>query len=216
MRHIAPRPARLLAAAVLATLTGATQAEVSIALADAGFESAYSSFAYRGQDGHVTFTYEPTGANVGWAYASGTGVASSYDALSAYEGNSFAFVQNATEKFGQLIEVASTSQVSTSFALALRPGYNSGQVVGIMVDGQQVAAVAATSTQWTLQQVSLGTLSAGTHTFGFRGLNPNHAGDTTAFIDAVKLSASPVPEASSLSLALAGAGLVVAWRRRRT
>ncbi|MEY4764614.1 MAG: hypothetical protein RI907_1287 [Pseudomonadota bacterium] len=207
---------RTLTAGLLMALVGVgAQAQVTIAVADGGFEASYTSYATRGADGHVVFTYQPTGGNQGWGYAAGTGVASSYDALSAFEGNSFAFVQNETEKFGQLITVDQTARASTTFALALRPGYSAGQVVGIMVDGQQVAQVAATATSWSIQNIDLGILTAGVHTFGFRGLNPNHAPDTTAFIDAVKLSASPVPEASSLALAGVGAILVAALRRRR-
>lgn len=212
-----------LAATALICATAAQAAPV--ALANAGFESAWTSVGLVGSDGNVTFNYRPGGPDMGWSFHGGAGVAGSYAWLTAYDGSRFGLLQlgDPTDPFGangtyfsQSFSLAADSNVDLGFALALRPGYNAGQKVAVAVDGNIVDTLAATSTTWTFKSLSLGSLSAGAHTLGFAGLADYASyGDTTAFIDAVRLNAAPVPEAETYALMLAGLGLVGFATRRR-
>ena len=193
-----------------------------------GFEAGWTSYGLVGSDGHVTFVYRPAGPDIGWTFLGGGGVAGNYDALTAYEGQRFGLLQlgNPADLFGASgasftqsfsLDVAST--VDLSFALALRPGYRAGQQVAVALDGQVVHTF-ATASGWHVQNLALGDLSAGTHVLGFAG-TASYAvyGDTTAYIDAVHLNATPVsppvPEPDGWALMLAGLGVTGLIARRR-
>ncbi|HEY9193836.1 MAG TPA: hypothetical protein VIO81_13280, partial [Methyloversatilis sp.] len=65
----------------------------SPSLINDGFEAGWTSYGLVGSDGHVTFVYRPAGPNIGWTFQGGGGVAGSYDALTAYEGQRFGLLQ---------------------------------------------------------------------------------------------------------------------------
>lgn len=193
-----------------------------------GFEANWTSYGAVGSDGHVTFVYRPAGPDLGWTFKGGGGVAASYDALTAYEGQRFGLLQlgNPADLFGasgasfsQSFSLDADSTVDLSFALALRPGYRSGQQVAVALDGQIVHTF-ATASGWHVQNLALGNLAAGTHVLGFAGTATYAAyGDTTAYIDAVRLGATPVPppvpEPDGWALMLAGLGVTGLIARRR-
>lgn len=211
------------ALAVGAMISATSAQAVPIALTNAYFEAHWDTVGLTASDGLATFYYGPSGPGMGWDFpyiagGGGAGIAPGYALLSAYEGNQFGFLQlgNPDDPFGlsgshfsQFFTLGADAPVTVSFAVALRPDYSSGQQIAVAVDGQIAGVVAATDTAWTVQSVSLGSLSAGNHTLAFAG-TADYAtfGDTTAFIDAVQLNAAPVPEPKTWSLLLAGLGLV--------
>lgn len=209
---------KLAALSVAVVLTAPAHAD-PVNLVNAGFENNWSSAQY-GSDGHVTFNYVPTGPNMGWTFTGGGGVAGSYDYLHAYEGNQFAFLQ-LVSSMSQSFSLASSASATLDFALALRPGYMSGQTVSVLIDDHQIANFAATSSAWASEHVNLGWLSAGSHKLSFTG-NANYyvTGDTTAYVDDVKISVSPVPmspvpEPETYAMLLAGFGLLGFTARRK-
>jgi hypothetical protein len=208
-----------------------------VALTNGGFEQSWTSQSFIGTDGSAIFYYTPTGPGMGWTFNTGLfgggGVSNSYSLLSAYEGNRFGLLQlgNASDPFGstnssnfsQSFNLAASSDVEVSFAMALRPGYAGGQHVLVAVDGNVLADLAVTQTSWSLQNVNLGALSAGNHTLAFAGIaNFQVTGDTTAFIDDVQLNTvaptggngGNVPEPGSLALVALALGTVRLVRRK--
>jgi hypothetical protein len=136
--------------------------------------------------------------------------------MAAYEGNRFALLQ-LQSGFSQSFSLAAASSATAlEFALALRPGYWSGQTVSVLVDGVQRATYTPGSSAWSLQHTDLGFLTAGSHVLEFRG-NMAWDGhtDTTAYLDAVKLNVSPVPEPETYAMMLAGLGLLGFMARRK-
>ena len=203
-------------AALLGSLifSGASQAD-PLNLLNAGFESSWTGIAQFGSDGHVPFYYGPTGPDVGWVFGPSTGVAGSYDSLTAYEGSQFAFLQLATAPLSQGFTLDSAAAVTLDFALALRPNYATGQKVQVLIDGQQAGLFDASTTTWTVKSLSLGNLTAGNHVLSFAGLATYaEFGDTTAFIDAVHLDATAVPEPQTWAMFLTGMIGLMLWRRR--
>ena len=79
---------------------------------------------------------------------------------------------------------------SLSFLAAQRAGSQTHyQELQVLVDGAQVGTVTPASTSYGSYQTPNFTVTAGTHTIEFVGLNPL-GGDNTAFIDEVAITAS--------------------------
>ena len=213
-------------------VTGVQAHAATVPLINAGFEASWTTQLAVGSDGYVTFHYAPTGPNVGWAFNPGSGVAASYGALTAYQGSRFALLQlgNPADPLGasgnrvsQSFILDAASDVDLGFAMALRPGYPSGQSVAVALDGQILTSFTATP-GWSVKNLTLGSLTAGSHVLSFAGTAAYATyGDTTAYLDAVQLNAVPtpapvassVPEPETYALMLAGLGLLGFTARRR-
>lgn len=151
----------------------------------------------------------------GWTFAGGSGVSANGTAWygTTSTGTHFAFLQN-TAAISQTFSSTSPYNYTFSFDLALRPYYNLGQQVVVQLDGQQIAS-AVPMTSWASVTASALNIQAGTHTLTFLGTNPNHAYDTSAFIDNIAMNVTAVPEPETYALLLAGIGCVGAAARRR-
>ena len=79
---------------------------------------------------------------------------------------------------------------SLSFLAAQRAGFSQQhyQEIQVLVDGAQVGLVTPTGTYYGSYETQNFTVTAGTHTIEFLGLNPT-GGDNTAFVDEVAIAA---------------------------
>ena len=152
----------------------------------------------------------------GWSITGGGAVSSNG---TAWEGTT-----TSGTHFGVLQNISSISQTFTSgiqadysfsFDLALRGShYDAGQAVAVKLDGQLLGTFSPT-TSWSALSVSALQVAAGTHTLQFAGTNPLNKVDTSAFLDNVTMTVTPVPEPETYAMFLAGLGLMGAVARRR-
>jgi hypothetical protein len=194
---------RFLVASIF-TLASASVFAASPSLSNGSFESnsVGGGYAY----GNVA---------AGWSFTGGSGVSSNGTAWrgTTSSGSHFAFLQN-TASISQSFVSTSAFNYTFFFDTALRAFYNAGQRVVVQLNGNQIGAFTPT-TSWSSVSVSALNVGAGTHTLSFLGTNPTHASDTSAFIDNVSISVSPVPEPETYALMLAGLGLMGSLARRR-
>ncbi|MYM23277.1 PEP-CTERM sorting domain-containing protein [Duganella sp. FT135W] len=194
---------KLIAAAVVGLLSTSAFAAVP-SLTNASFE-----------DNTVGNGYAYGNVASGWSFTGGGAVSHNYTAWNGVtaSGDYFAVLQTAAS-----ISQTFTSDVggvySINFDMALRSGYNAGQVVSVTLDGNNLGTFPAASTAWGNFSTSSITLGAGAHTLSFQGLTQDH-GDTSAFIDNVSLNVSAVPEPATYGMLMAGLGLVGFVARRR-
>jgi uncharacterized protein YabE (DUF348 family) len=144
-----------------------------------------------------TFQYAPNGSP--WQFTGAAGVSNNSSAFTsstpnAPDGTQVALLQGNGSISQSLYLNAGT--YSLSFQAAQRGGRSQAhyQEIQVLVDGAQVGLVTPASTQYGLCQTPNFTVTAGTHTVRFVGLNPL-GGDNTAFVDQVAIS----PEANSIN-----------------
>ena len=153
----------------------------------------------------------------GWNFTGGAGVSANgtpwYGTTAS--GSHFAFLQ-LVSSVSQTFTSSSAFDYNFSFDTALRPGYRSGQTVQVALDGQLLGTVASLTPTWTTTAFSAAHIGAGTHTLTFSGTAdyPTY-GDTSAFLDNVRMTVTPVPEPETYALMLAGLGVLGAIARRR-
>ncbi|SRR5579883_2363629 len=133
------------------------------------------------------FVYNPSGAP--WTYSSSSGVAGNGSGFTngnpnAPQGTQVAFLQ----KNGTMSQVVNftAGTYAISFYAAQRYGQGSSQTFEVTVDGTVVGTFTPTSTTYKLYTTNSFTVTAGTHTIEFIGLNPN-GGDNTAFLDGASI-----------------------------
>ncbi|MFO0957376.1 MAG: RHS repeat-associated core domain-containing protein [Isosphaeraceae bacterium] len=158
-------------------------------VSDGGFESPYA-----GPTGTWTsFVVDPTGT--AWTYTGSAGVTANGSGHTAGnpnapEGTQVAFLQYGTSStISQTIAGWSAGTYRITFDAAQRANYqDSYQVFEVLVDGKVVGVFRPGGTSYAAYRTDDFTVSAGTHTISFVGLNPN-GGDNTALIDAVAIAA---------------------------
>lgn len=133
------------------------------------------------------FQYNPTGS--AWTFTGDAGVAGDGSGFTsgnsnAPDGTQVAFLQH-TGSMSQSITLGAGTY-NLMFQAAQRGNYNQGgQTFQVLVDGNVVGTFTPNGTQYSSYSTSTFTVTAGTHTVEFVGLNP-HGGDNTAFVDLVQ------------------------------
>jgi hypothetical protein len=136
------------------------------------------------------FVYDPTGA--GWTFNGGAGVAGNNSGFTsgnpnAPDGTQVGFLQQ-TGSFSQLVSFATGGTYTISFQAAQRGNYQaSSQAFQVLVDGSAVGTFTPAGTSYAALVTNAFTVTAGSHTISFAGLNPN-GGDNTAFVDGVAVN----------------------------
>ena len=170
------------------TLTGASGSVTIIVgpltVGNAGFEQPNAGPA--GAWG--SFIYDPTGT--AWSFAGTAGVAANGSGFTdgnppAPEGAQVAFLQK-TGSFSQRVADWASGSYVITFHAAQRGNTGSHQNFEVLVDGTVVGTFKTTSTSYQTYTTAAFTVTAGTHTIEFLGLN-TAGGDNTAFIDAVSV-----------------------------
>jgi hypothetical protein len=190
------RPRRRLS---LESLEGRELLSVSIAISDTSFEVpvlAANTFQYTPQ-------YSP-GNGQPWQFAGGAGVSSTGSNFTsgnpnAPDGYQVAFLQGAGSSISQS-GYLNAGTYSLSFMAAHRANQPQSQVIEVLIDGAPILVggvpetITPTTTAYQSYQTGNFTVTAGTHSVEFLGLNPS-GGDNTALIDEVTI----VPEVNSIS-----------------
>jgi hypothetical protein len=158
-----------------------TVSTTAAALLDAGFETPAV--------GQGNFQYAPTGTP--WTYSGNAGVTANGSGFSANnpaapEGSQVGFLQF-TGSFSQVVSGLAAGSYQLSFSAAQRGNWQaSRQDFRVLVDGLVVGVFNPASTSYALATTAAFTLTAGTHTFTFQGLD-TAGGDNTAFVDNIQL-----------------------------
>jgi hypothetical protein len=187
-------------------------------LQDGGFESSVFS--------NGTFGYDPTGS--AWTFLGSSGISANGSGFTggnpnAPEGRQVAVLQS-VGSFSQTVTGFAAGQYSLTFDAAQRinsAGYSArNQNFQVLVDGVSVGAFDPALDSGSYQPFTTGTFTAAagsSHTVQFVGLD-TVGGDNTAFIDAVQLNSTAVPEPSSVAVfafvGIGAMGLLLKARRR--
>ena len=137
--------------------------------------------------GSGNFRYRPTGSP--WAFAGGAGISGNDSGFTAGnppapEGVQVAFLQT-TGSFSQSVAGWAAGSYVLTFSAAQRGNYQaSRQDFQVLVDGIVVGTFTPSGTSYQSYTTSAFTVTAGSHTITFQGLD-TAGGDNTAFIDAV-------------------------------
>jgi uncharacterized protein YkwD len=153
------------------------------AFSDPGFENLSVG------TGSSAYKYNPI-SGTPWTFSSSSGVAGNNSAFtsgnpSAPQGTQVAFLQF-TGSISQTVNFAAGTY-TISFSAAQRQNYQaSKQVIEVTVDGNVVGTITPSGTSYATYTTGSFTVTAGSHTIAFIGLNPN-GGDNTAFLDQITI-----------------------------
>ena len=151
-------------------------------LVDAGFESEAV--------GQGNFAYGPSGS--AWAFSGGAGVSGNGSGFTsgnpaAPQGQQVAFIQG-TGSLSQSVAGWAAGGYTVSFQAAQRGNYyTSVEDFQVLVDGAVVGTFKPTSTSYRAFATASFSVTAGSHTLAFRGLD-SAGGDNTAMLDAVAVA----------------------------
>ena len=142
------------------------------------------------QVGAGNYWYNPTGS--AWSFSGQTGIAANNSKFtagnpSAPVGTQVAFLQR-TGSMSQNVSGWAAGIYVITFDAAQRGNYQwSQQDFNVLVDGKVVSTFTPSGTSYQSYSTAAFTVTAGTHTITFQGLD-SAGGDNTAFIDQVTVS----------------------------
>jgi hypothetical protein len=151
------------------------------AVSDGGFESP--------SVGAGGYAYDPSGTP--WTYNGNAGVTGNGSGFTAGnpnapEGSQVGFVQTTGSMSQAVAGMAAGSYVITFDAAQRGNVQASRQDLEVLVDGTAIASFTPAGTSYAAYTTPAFTVTAGTHTIAFQGLD-SAGGDNTAFIDDVRL-----------------------------
>lgn len=208
--------------AALTALAGAALPAHADLLSNGSFEAAGPSFAGAGSYCYLGIgDARECGTVPGWTgafqiIAANSGPWHNPSAIagwSATQGSRIAGLQNSSHMEQTLNLAAGTYTLTWLDSNRSSTSY-SGNHYDVRLDGTTLATyTTAVGDSWAGNSLSFTTATSGNHTLRLQGLRTS--GDGTAFIDAMALTASPVPEPASFVLVALGlAGLAVSRRQR--
>ncbi len=136
------------------------------------------------------FQYDPTGSP--WAFSGGSGISGNYSAFTAGnppapQGSQVAFLQG-TGSFTQTVTLWARGSYVLTFDAAQRGNYQASQQnFNVLVDGKVVNTFTPSGTSYQSCSTAVFTVTAGTHSITFQGLD-SAGGDNTAFLDDVAVA----------------------------
>jgi len=151
-------------------------------IGDSGFEQVVV--------GAGQFKYDPTGSP--WAFSGSSGISGNNSGFTsgsppAPQGSQVAFVQ-ATGSFTRTVADWAAGSYVLTFDAAQRENVQASQEnFSVLIDGTVVDIFTPSSTSYQSYSTAMFTVTAGTHTITFQGLD-SAGGDNTAFIDDVSIS----------------------------
>ncbi len=143
--------------------------------------------------GSSAYAYDPSTSP--WTFTSSAGVSGNTSAFTsgnpaAPQGTQVAFLQD-TGTVSQAVTFAAGSYTISVYAAQRGNANNGGQTFAIKVDGNVVGTITPSGTSYVQYTSNAFTVTAGSHTIAFVGLNPK-GGDNTAFLDQVSIQTAPV------------------------
>ena len=160
------------------------QSTGSPAIGDPGFE----------QDvvGAGKFRYDPTGS--AWAFSGSSGISGNNSGFTAGnppapQGVQVAFIQGAGS-FSQNVATWAAGTYVLTFDAAQRGNFGtSKENFNVLIDGSVVSTFTPTGTTYQSYTTAVFTVTAGTHTITFQGLD-SAGGDNTAFVDQIAFTSN--------------------------
>ena len=157
------------------------------AIGDPGFEQVVV--------GAGNFQYDPTGSP--WAFSGSSGISGNNSGFTsgnppAPQGVQVAFLQG-TGSFTQTVTGWAAGTYVLTFDAAQRGNYQASQQnFNVLIDGNVVGTFTPSGTSYQSYSTAAFTVTAGTHTITFQGLD-SAGGDNTAFLDQVAVAAANTP-----------------------
>ena len=159
-------------------------APASSSVGDPGFEQV--------QVGAGQFRYDPAGS--AWTFSGSAGISANGSGFTwanppAPEGSQVAFLQG-NGSFSQSVAGWAAGTYTLSFEAAQRANYQASQQdFEVLVDGVVISTFTPSGTSYQSYTTAAFTVSAGSHTITFQGLD-SAGGDNTAFVDEIAVAIS--------------------------